>query len=369
MNAMLSLEAAKRKTVYVDDTTAGIPNAVFFMRSLPFSQYEDKEKAVAERFDAIVKSYLTYGDLWHKRFADEMQYERDKYLEIIGKEFDFLKDKKIVLESDLPDDDNSILVFAKSKPTADYGRSIVLRRAKLNDTKLPYIVYARRGDSVYAWSSNKEDLSLGEVGGKALNNSEDLPYPVLSADYEPSEDDELSLCVLNAKQVARFRQLFTHKFSGSGASKGVALLINGCIAGIMGYESVFGDLFGALEENELMLQFCIAVTIKDKNAKIGRLLSMVSLWNKCLGVVLSDYDRERYTRVVTASVSPYPENKVMRRTMTLKSKRYDAKSGMYTLLYGADVTHQRDLKEIFKEWLGAMKRSNDNRRKQDANSK
>lgn len=122
-------------------------------------------------------------------------------------------------------------------------------------------------------------------------------------------------------------------------------------------------------ENELFLRYCIAVSVKDRSVKIGRLLSALSLWDRCVGATLSDYDRMRFDTVVTASISPYPENKVMRRTMRLKSRKYDGKTGMYDLLYEAPVTHQRDIGEIFDEWMGAMKRSNDNRRKQDADSK
>ena len=371
LKLILSQEAAKGKTVYVDDTTAGIADAVFFMRSMPFSQYEDKEAAVNERFDAIVGSHLAKNTIYDKRFADEMVYEKEKYIELIGREFDFLKGKKVVLEDDLPDDDNSILVFAKGKPKGEYARSTVLRRCKMSDVRPPCdkIAHAKRRESVWVWASNKEGLSLGSVDSKPADLTEDLPYPALSQDYAPNPGDRLELCVLTKGQIARFRQIFTHRFSGAASGRGVGLLINGEIAGVIGYDTAYTDYFSAIGENELFLQYCIAVSVKDKNVKIGRLLSVLSLWDKCVGATLSDYDRTRFDTVVTASISPYPENKVMRRTMRLKSRKYDDKTGMYDLLYEAPITHQRDIMEIFEEWLGAMKRSNDNRRKQDAGSK
>ena len=371
LKLILSQEAAKKKTVYVDDTTAGITDAVFFMRSLPFSQYEDKEAAVNERFDAIIDSNLAKNNLFDKRFADEMLYEKKKYIEVIGREFDFLKGKKVILEDDLPDDDNSILVFAKSKPKGEYALSTVLRRCKMEDVRPPCdkIAYAKRRESIWVWASNKDGLSIGSVDSMAVDLTEDIPYPALSQDYEPKNGDRLELCILTKGQAARFRQIFTHRFSGGGAGKGVGLLINGAIAGVLGYDTSYTDYFSAMGENELFLRYCIAVSVKDRSVKIGRLLSALSLWDRCVGATLSDYDRMRFDTVVTASISPYPENKVMRRTMRLKSRKYDGKTGMYDLLYEAPVTHQRDIGEIFDEWMGAMKRSNDNRRKQDADSK
>lgn len=366
LKQILSQETAKGKTVYVDDIAAGIEDAVFFVRQFPFSQYEDKEAAVNERFDSIISAYLGKGDLFSKRFADAMLYEKDRYLEMIGKEFDFLKGKKVVLESDLPDDDDSILVFSKIKPQGEYTASTVLRRGKIGETGLPYIVHARRNDGVWVWASNKESLALNSITGKPIDSTEDLPYPVISMEYEPSKGDRLELCALTSGQVARFRQLFTHRFSGGGSGEGVGLLINGSLAGVIGYDTSYTDYFSAIGENELYIKYCIAVSVKDRDVKIGRLLSALSLWDKCAGATLSDYDKTRFEKVVTASISPYPENKVMRRTMRLKSRRYDAKTGMYNLQYEAEITHQRGIEEIFKEWLGALSRSSEQK---DANSK
>lgn len=361
---ILRLGNAKGKAIYVDDASMAAQGAFLFLPKPYFSQMEDKEKAVSDKFDEIVAQYEMKDDPFHKRFADEMIYNEKKHKESIGEQFDKMKGMKLAYE--IPDEEGTIAVFSKTKP-ASFANATVFYKEKIKDGKPFYknVIYSQRDG--YSWECNRECESLGQKVTSEIEKDDtaDLPYPILSLDYEPARSDKLSLCELTKEQTQRFRQLKTHKFVGNLPSKSVGVLINGQIAGVIGYNQVFTTFYGAFEEDELFLQFSIACTPFDRNVRMGKLIDRISLWEKCAKLMLNDYDKTKFKRIVSTSITPYPECKHARRLMELRNKTYDAKTGMYKLVYGCEMTHEKTLKQVFNEWMDELEHARKQKEKQE----
>lgn len=351
LTEILNSDSLRNKTVYIDDVNSGIKDAVFFISQVPFDMSVSQEEAVNKKFESIIDRYKSKSNEFNQRFVDEYTYNRDKYLERLNDQYNAFKN--VNYTTTLNDDCNSVIIFLNKNQEAKKMRNAtVLMREELGSTVLPYKLFAVRDK--YVWTSNKnldiKDLMLVLDLDKNMD-TEDLPYQTLDVNYYPQATDELRLCILNPKQTARFRQLKTHRFVGTSSSSSVGVLINNQLAGVIGYNQCFTTFYGSFDEDELFLQFSIACTPLNKKVRMGKLIDKISLWDKTAKIMLNDYEKIKYTKIVSTSITPYPECKHARRLMKLKSKKFDEKTGMYNLVYGCEMTHQKDLKEIFFDWI------------------
>lgn len=349
---LISENHLEGKTIYTDDLNIGLPNSVIFFYDVPFDFSLPKEEAVEKKFNEIVEKYKSKDNRFADRFVEEYLYNKEKYIQKLSQDYDSLKNKKIV--TSLPDEDDAIIILVNPKKQV-FTKAIVFMKENIKKTASTFQEFkllAFRGR--YCWTCNKPlniDKKMVLCEDKTIE-SEDLPYPMLDLNYYPNpEKDILELCILNPKQTARFRKLKTHKFVGSSDGKSVALLINKQIAGVIGYNQVFTTFYGSFDENELFLQFSIACTPFDRRVRMGKLVDKVALWDKTAMLMLNDYEKEKYTHIVSTSITQYPECKHARRLMKLKSRKFDEKTQMYNLVYGCEMTHQKDLKEIYLDWM------------------
>lgn len=348
---LIKFNNLESKIIYTDDVSiaSNVPNKVFFLLEKEVFDMElSKEEAVKKRFIETVKKYQEKGNKFSQRFVDEYIYNEKKYKEEFAKEYD--KIKAIGWTTELIDNENVIIILNKPKKV-NINKSIVFMKEDLEKPIQEYRYLAYRDK--YCWTCNKnimidkkrvmcEDISV---------ETEELPYPILDLNYYPKKTDKLEFCFLTPKQTARFRKLKTHRFVGSAQGKSIGILINKCIAGVIGYNQVFTTFYGSYEEYELFLQFSIACTPFNRKVRMNKLINKIALWKKTAHLMLNDYEKEKYTHIVSTAITPYPECKHSRRLMKLKNRRFDEKTKMYNLVYECKMTEQKDLQEIFDDWM------------------
>lgn len=338
--------------IYSDDLSMRLlGNVSFYFSEMPFDFTLSREQAVDKKYNDLIKFYQDKNNNFAQRYVDEYVFNEKFYKEKFAEQYDRLS--KEILVNELPDEEGVLIILANPKKKRFLHSSVIMKEEikKTDETYQQEKILAIRGR--YAWTCNKL-LTLNEkmvLSEDMTPETEDLPFPVLDLGYYPSHDDVLELCILNPKQTARFRKLKTHKFVGTSDAKSVALLINKQIAGVIGYNQVFTTFYGSFEENELFLQFSIACTPFDRRVRMGKLVDKVALWEKTAKLMLNDYEKEKYDSIVSTSITPYPECKHARRLMKLKSRKFDEKTKMYNLVYGCEMTKQKDLKEIFEDWI------------------
>jgi hypothetical protein len=97
--------------------------------------------------------------------------------------------------------------------------------------------------------------------------------------------------------------------------------------------------------------------------RLGRLCYMLAQNKPFVDGLLDDIDREKVTKMRTAMLTKYAENKEVRGIMKLVNRQTDAKNG-YKLTYEADLVEGRDEKATLTEWLRREKKWQENRTRQ-----
>lgn len=83
--------------------------------------------------------------------------------------------------------------------------------------------------------------------------------------------------------------------------------------------------------------------------RLGRLLYMLAQNHCFTETLLDDLEREKVTKVRTAMLTKYPENKEVRGIMKLVNRQKDKNNG-FKLTYEAELTDRTE-QETLKEWL------------------
>lgn len=84
--------------------------------------------------------------------------------------------------------------------------------------------------------------------------------------------------------------------------------------------------------------------------RLGRLCYMLAQNQSFVDTLLDDIDQEKVTKMRTAMLTKYAENKEVRGIMKLVNRQEDAKNG-YKLTYEAALVDGRDEKATLAEWL------------------
>lgn len=83
--------------------------------------------------------------------------------------------------------------------------------------------------------------------------------------------------------------------------------------------------------------------------RLGRLIYMLSQNKVFANTLLNNIEREKVTKLRTAMLTKYPENKEVRGIMKLQNRVKDKTNG-YKLTYESDLV-ERTVEDTLKEWL------------------
>lgn len=114
-----------------------------------------------------------------------------------------------------------------------------------------------------------------------------------------------------------------------------------------------------LEAYEQMLA-ATGLQVEQKTYRLGRLCYMLAQNREFCDTLLDELDREKVTKIRTAMITKYPENKEVRGIMKLCSRAVDKQQG-YKLTYEAPIINTRSEKKTLTEWLRKEKQWQENR--------
>ena len=173
---------------------------------------------------------------------------------------------------------------------------------------------------------------------------------MLPRDYEIREDSKLRIIQIKAAEAQYYRELWTHNFVGSSATWNRAVLIDGYIAAVFEISKMAAD----------SLFVWYVMKVPHKTYRLGRLCYMLAQNREFCDTLLDELDREKVTKIRTAMITKYPENKEVRGIMKLCSRAVDKQQG-YKLTYEAPIVNTRSEKETLTEWLRKEKQWQENR--------
>lgn len=203
---------------------------------------------------------------------------------------------------------------------------------------------------------NRPNEAMRFTGGMAMKRRvigqvEAGDFTVLPAGYEVGDAARLEVVLIPGAQALYYRCLWTHKFavdSGGNLGKGGAILLDGYLVGVFGYDQSF--IVGWKSANltgRLMLHY--GMTVPNRGYRYGRLLTMVAMNRQTVEMMLDDYYAARVTELATVQQTARPESKEMRGLMKLEARKPHDKYG-YKLVYVAKLD-KLPFGSIFGRWL------------------
>lgn len=211
-----------------------------------------------------------------------------------------------------------------------------------------YTIFARAGtraDLNAYITTNREEEAVALANGKKIKRPaegklEPLECSMLPRDYVITEKSKVQIIPIKAAQAQYYRVLWTHNFVGSSATFNRALLIDGYVAGVFGISK--------MQAESLFVWYVMKVP--HETYRLGRLCYMLAQ-NKCFTDTLTDeLEREKVSKIRTAMLTKYPENKEVRGIMKLVNRQDDKQNG-YKLTYEAEIVANRSEQQTLEEWL------------------
>jgi hypothetical protein len=245
--------------------------------------------------------------------------------------------------------DASVDVFRLMEFMADKKALILCQQQQVPGNAADYPVFARYlsagkgqdvGQYVYI-CTNKPDLVLELAGGlkvQPLKGTEvkPLPYPVIAPEYDITESSKVEFAVIGQKEAGWYRDLWMHKLDFRGAGAYVAIIVDGFLAGLAGYDpSPILRPYSADSKwaGCLLLTFAVGAPHKTR---LTRLITMASLQED---VIKSSLNAQLYAlvqAVITVELTKHPEAKGLRGIMKLRDRRKDPKYGN-RLIYWTEI--------------------------------
>lgn len=211
-----------------------------------------------------------------------------------------------------------------------------------------YTIFARSGtraDLNSYITTNREEEAVALANGKKIKRPtesklEPLDCSMLPRDYVIHEDSSIQIIPIKAAEAQYYRELWTHNFVGSSATYNRALLIDGLVAGVFGISKMAAD----------SLFVWYVMKVPHEKYRLGRLCYMLAQNRVFADSLLDDLEKEKVTKMRTAMLTKYPENKEVRGIMKLVNRQEDKQNG-YKLTYEAELKDGRTEKETLVEWL------------------
>lgn len=240
---------------------------------------------------------------------------------------------------------------------ADAKCLLLLYEEKAPETTLGYPLFARNeireGINAYFTTNQQERaeeiLKGNKIARKTGGQIEPLNCAILPSDYVITEKTKVEVLQIEKRNAEYYRKLWTHNFIGSACSINCAMLVDGYIAGVFGYnkDSITIGFKGQRTSDAIFLMY--GVTIPHTEYRLGRLMTMMAQNRKNVNAVCSIIEREKAHKIKTIQMTKYPESKENRGIMKLIDRKQDPKHG-YRLTYIADIKDRTD-KETLIEWL------------------
>lgn len=208
-------------------------------------------------------------------------------------------------------------------------------------------IFARAGTRAdlnsYITSNRGEEAAALAEGRKIKRPSESKLAPIacsmLPRDYEITEKSKVQIIPIKAAEAQYYRQLWTHNFVGSSATFNRAVLIDGMVSGVFGISK--------MQATSLFIWYVMKVP--HTTYRLGKLLYMLAQNHCFTETLLDDLEREKVTKVRTAMLTKYPENKEVRGIMKLVNRQKDKNNG-FKLTYEVELTDRTE-QETLEEWL------------------
>ena len=151
------------------------------------------------------------------------------------------------------------------------------------------------------------------------------------------------------KYKARLEDGFSHE---------QLLLIDGYVAGVFGISKMAAD----------SVFVWYVMKVPHKTYRLGRLCYMLAQNREFVDTLLDNIEQEKVTKMRTAMLTRYPENKEVRGIMKLVNRVEDKKNG-YKLTYEAELVEGRTEQQTLQEWLRRENEWQKNRAKASSKSK
>lgn len=211
-----------------------------------------------------------------------------------------------------------------------------------------HTIFARSGtraDLNSYITTNREEEAVALAKGKKIKRPQEgklepLKCSMLPLDYEITEDSDIRIIQIAGANAQYYRMLWTHNFVGSQATYNRAVLIDGYVAAVFGISKMAAD----------SIFVWYVMKAPHKLYRLGRLCYMLAQNQSFVDTLLDDIDQEKVTKMRTAMLTKYAENKEVRGIMKLVNRQEDAKNG-YKLTYEAALVDGRDEKATLAEWL------------------
>jgi hypothetical protein len=146
--------------------------------------------------------------------------------------------------------------------------------------------------------------------------------------------------------VNYYRDLLVHRLALSQTEDYRVLLLNGELVACLGYHVASIRTGGGVSQATLTFAFS---PHSERYPKFNKLVLMCAVSSWMWDGVMKDIEQPP-TRIATAMLTPYPENKIARGVMQLSEKTWEEKKKMYKLVYHADVV-RRTARETLALWL------------------
>lgn len=185
-----------------------------------------------------------------------------------------------------------------------------------------------------------------------------LDCSMLPRDYVIREDSKVQVIPIKSAEAQYYRELWTHNFVGSSATFNRALLIDGYVAGVFGISKMAAD----------SVFVWYVMKVPHKTYRLGRLCYMLAQNRDFVDTLLDNIEQEKVTKMRTAMLTRYPENKEVRGIMKLVNRVEDKKNG-YKLTYEAELVEGRAEQQTLQEWLRRENEWQKNRAKASSKSK
>ena len=169
---------------------------------------------------------------------------------------------------------------------------------------------------------------------------EPLKCSILPSDYEITEKSKIQVIPVTGATSTYYRMIWTHNFVGSQATYNRALLIDGYVAAVFGISKMSAD----------SVFVWYVMKAPHKVYRLGRLCYMLAQNREFVDGLLNEFEKEKVTKMRTAMLTKYAENKEVRGIMKLVSRQTDKVNG-YKLTYEADLVKGRNEKQTLAEWL------------------
>ena len=235
---------------------------------------------------------------------------------------------------------------------------------KINGAKALVIVYEERetgdciGEPIYGRDAGREGMCMylasnrpeeairlaegKEIDRKSGQKMSPLKYPIMPSDHIVTRKSNLQVIPIKAENATYYRKLWTHNFVGGASGSSMAMIIDGYVAGVFGYDKFTMSLGDSCD-----LLFKFGMTAPSKQ-RLNRLMYMLAVNKEQVWRFLDDIGKERTKGVMTTMLTKYPESKEMRGLMKLTGKDKDPKNG-YKLKYRTDLK-DRTKEETLREW-------------------